>query len=107
MYSFNAYLKSVISGDQIVVDVDLGFNIWVHDKQIKLASIKECGPDSKVFLEKCFEQYPGMFKLHTFDHGQNGVIFLQDGGYALNLNKLLVDNGHATWSSAVSDLAKD
>ena len=39
MYEYRANIVRVIDGDTVVVDIDLGFGVWLHDKRVRLLGI--------------------------------------------------------------------
>lgn len=63
MYEYSCIVKRVIDGDSVVIDIDLGFNIWLYDQHVRLAGIdapeirtldleeKARGLDSKQMVE--------------------------------------------------------
>lgn len=64
MYEYRANIVRVIDGDTVVVDIDLGFDVWLHKRHIRLYGIdapacrtrdldeKKYGFMAKEFLEK-------------------------------------------------------
>lgn len=38
-YVYDAYVTKVYDGDTITVDIDLGLDVWIKDKSIRLAGI--------------------------------------------------------------------
>jgi micrococcal nuclease len=39
MYEYNCKIVRVVDGDTIDVDIDLGFNHWIHDERIRLFGV--------------------------------------------------------------------
>jgi endonuclease YncB( thermonuclease family) len=39
MYNYNAKLVRVIDGDSIIVDIDLGFNMWIKNVSVRLHEV--------------------------------------------------------------------
>lgn len=39
MYEYKAVIKRVIDGDTVVADIDLGFNLWLHDIRLRFLGI--------------------------------------------------------------------
>lgn len=62
-YRYRAIVRRVIDGDTVVVDVDLGWNTWLHGEHIRLLGINAPelntpqGPGSLDFLEGLIERY--------------------------------------------------
>jgi micrococcal nuclease len=60
MYTYRAAVIDVIDGDTIIVDIDLGFGVWLRKQSIRMAKINapelkgatlEAGNKSKEFLK--------------------------------------------------------
>ena len=68
MYEYNCKLDRVIDGDTVDVDIDLGFNHWIHGERIRLFGIdtpesrtsdkveKRYGLLAKEFVQSFFEE---------------------------------------------------
>ncbi len=39
VYHYNALVRRVVDGDTIILDVDLGFGVWVHEQSFRLLGI--------------------------------------------------------------------
>ena len=39
MYEYNCKIVRVVDGDTVDVDIDLGFNHWIHDERIRLFGV--------------------------------------------------------------------
>jgi micrococcal nuclease len=69
MYSYNAVVRRIVDGDTLRLDIDLGFNVWLHNIPIRLARIQapeEDDPEIRQFLE----QYLGK-KVLLSSHGRD------------------------------------
>ena len=114
-YMFYGNLVRIIDGDTIVVDIDLGFDIWKKDEHVRLAGIdtpeirtkdlveKAAGFKAKEFVEQKFAQYgPRMLLVTLKDSGKFGryvaYVLLDEegfGNFSYNLNQGLLDEGLA------------
>ncbi len=68
MYEYRAFVRKVYDGDTITVDIDLGFNHWIHGERIRLFGIdtpesrtsdkleKRYGLLAKEFVQSFFEE---------------------------------------------------
>jgi micrococcal nuclease len=111
-YTFYADLVRVIDGDTIVVNIDLGFDIWRMNEHVRLAYIdtpevrtkdleeKARGFESKAYVEKAL--LGGKMVLQTEEksgkYGRYVAIVLipdVDGCYTVSLNQKLLDEGLA------------
>lgn len=61
MYTYKAAVVRVVDGDTIIVDIDLGFGVWLRDQSVRLAKInapeirgstKDAGVAAKDYLTK-------------------------------------------------------
>lgn len=52
MYTYRAKVKRVIDGDSVVIDIDLGFDTWIKDQNVRLYGIDTPEVRTKDPLEK-------------------------------------------------------
>lgn len=106
-YKYNALCVKVIDGDTIDAFVDLGFDLWIK-KRIRFFNIeapetrtkdleeKQRGISAKEFLQTILEKNNYEFILLSHGVGKYGrclgELFIDD----INVNKLLIKEGHAT-----------
>jgi len=107
-YTYDAVVKTVHDGDTVTLDVDCGFNIWIHDMKIRLYGINAPelntpeGKRSQAYLASRIpigskisvvtikdkqEKYGRI--LGILESGSTGV------GEFMNFNKEMVKNGYA------------
>lgn len=113
-YIYETVVKRVIDGDTIVVDIDLGFNHWIHDQHVRLDSIdtpetrtrdkeeKQRGIAAKQFVEQHLP--PGTRALlnsrkYKDNEGKFGrilgdIAFTHPEAGIISITKLLVEAGH-------------
>ena len=93
MYKYNCKIVRVIDGDSVIVDIDLGFNHFIHNESIRLygcdtpecrtrdATEKAAGLLAKKFVEEALH-VGGTYKLQTEEKGKFGrylgTIYLTD-----------------------------
>ena len=93
MYEYNCKIVRVIDGDSIILDIDLGFGLWIHNESIRLYGIdtpecrtrdaeeKAAGLLAKEFVEDALH-VGGTYTLTTREKGKFGrylgVIMLSD-----------------------------
>lgn len=119
MYTYKALVTKVIDGDTIDVDIDLGFNVHVHER-IRLLGIntpeifgskakneieRQKGLDAKQFVESWVASQNNVVMLTTHDakalkkekYGRWLALIcpLDSSSEEESLNHLLVENGHA------------
>ena len=52
MYTYKAKVRRVIDGDSVVVDIDLGFDTWIKDQNVRIHGIDTPEVRTKDPLEK-------------------------------------------------------
>ena len=52
MYTYKCIIKEVKDGDTVVVDIDLGFNVWLNKVSIRLIGIDAPETRTKNLIEK-------------------------------------------------------
>lgn len=110
LYYYKARVISVYDGDTVRVDVDLGFKSWIHNEKLRLARIDapELRGDERPegLLSRDFLRELILGKevvLHTFKDRQGKYgryladIWLNRDGKWVNINDLLVTEGHAVY----------
>lgn len=110
-YEYKCTLRRVIDGDTIVVDIDLGFKVWLRNEKVRLLGIntpesrtrnlaeKELGIAAKNRLK---ELIPRKFKIvtHKDSKGKFGRILAEplvdhpEYGF-LNVCDRMLEEGHA------------
>ena len=83
MYEYNCKIVRVIDGDSIVVDIDLGFGLWIHGESIRLFGVdcpecrsrdpeeKAAGLAAKDFVKRLLHD-GGTYTLTTKEKGKFG-----------------------------------
>lgn len=107
-YVFKATVIDVIDGDTCIVDIDLGFGIWVRDYRIRLARINapELKDDpvsataSKVALESLIMDKSVRLETKKSNRDKYGryigeIYFEDTKGLLININTKMVSMGHA------------
>ena len=102
MYEYECKIVRVIDGDSIVVDIDLGFGLWIHGESIRLFGVdcpecrsrdkeeKAAGLAAKKFVER-FLQVGETYTLNTQDKGKFGRYLGTISNETETVNKALVD----------------
>jgi len=102
MYQYKAVFKRVIDGDTAVVDVDLGFFMWLHDLHIRFYGINapeksdvEGWTAAKNYVENFFKENPtaimNVYGMDKYGRWLGEFLDPNDG----TLNKQLVNLGLA------------
>jgi len=105
MYEYNCKLRRVVDGDTIDVEVDLGFDVWVHER-VRMYGINTPESRTKDLWEKdlgkaaktrLLELLPPAFTLKTQKDAKGkfgrilGVVEVE----GKNINEQLILEGHA------------
>ncbi len=110
LYNYRAIVKSVYDGDTCTVDIDLGLNIWLHGEKLRLYGInapemrgaeKAAGKLSRDYLRGLIDGEEILIRSHLDKRGKYGrylaeLFILRDGNW-LDVNRDLVENGHAVF----------
>lgn len=54
MYTYKAFIRNIIDGDTIDVDIDLGFGVWIQDQRVRLYGIDTPESRTRDLTEKLF-----------------------------------------------------
>jgi micrococcal nuclease len=105
MFEYNCTLRRVVDGDTIDVNIDLGFDIW-HKGRIRMAGIdtpesrtrnkeeKVLGLAAKARLKELLKTKKITIQC-TKEKGKFGRILADVLANDVNINKQLMDEGHA------------
>jgi micrococcal nuclease len=110
MYSYNAVVRRIVDGDTLRLDIDLGFNVWLHNIPIRLARVQAPEgqyPEIRQFLE----QYLGkkvLISSHSKDKYGRWIteVFVEvDAGeiQQRSLSDMLLEKGYAVRYGEPSD----
>ena len=109
LYRYRAVFKSNYDGDTITVDIDLGMNIWLHNRRVRLFGIdtpelRSSNEQERIQAIKARDFVSRRISInsivtietHKDETGKYGrllgTVILKTGE---NLNQLLVENGLA------------
>jgi micrococcal nuclease len=126
MFEYAAIVKRVVDGDTIILDIDLGFDIWLKNQSVRFYGIdapeqrtkdlleKKCGQlATKVVEQFCPEGSVIKISTHLNEKGKFGRIlgriYAQTDGIWFCVNNYLVDNRYAVEYSGQSkeDIKKE
>jgi micrococcal nuclease len=109
MYRYKAKLIRVVDGDTADVMIDLGFDTWIKsrlrfkdidtwEKRTKDLEEKKKGILASEYTEQMLSKNNGEFILQSYGKGKFGRVLAEIfiNGEETSLNKLLIENGHAT-----------
>lgn len=109
MYTYQCVIERVIDGDTVVVDIDLGFDVWLKGESVRLSGIdapevrtrdldeKKRGLAAKEFLERLLPAGSKQTLIsESFSRGKYGRIVGDFAGSATSsVIQELLANGHA------------
>lgn len=118
MYCYKAIVKRIVDGDTIVVDIDLGFKLWIHNEHVRLLGIntpesrgseKNKGLVCKEFLQNLLPQNTEVILETTLGSGKYGRCLAKIAIPTKNINNLseyLVDLGYAKVYTGIGSMPK-
>ena len=107
MYNYKAAVTRVVDGDTVIVDIDLGFGVWLKEQSVRLAKIntpeikgstRAAGIAAKDFLSKLILNK--WIQIKT-EKGQEkygrwlATILLEEDGNLIEINSRMVTEGFA------------
>ena len=105
LHNYRCTLVRVIDGDTIDVDIDLGFDVWLHKQRVRLYGIatpesrtrnkaeKVLGLKAKDFLIRLWAQEITLVSLGKGKYGRIlGIPYTHAG---LNICELMINSGNA------------
>ena len=110
MHEYNCTIRRVVDGDTVDVDIDLGFDTWIHNERVRLYGIdtpesrtrdleeKQYGLAAKARLKELLEKGETLSLRTAIDkkaRGKYGRILGTIYADGVNLNDLLIKEGHA------------
>jgi micrococcal nuclease len=103
MYEYNCKIRRIVDGDSIIVDIDLGFGLWIHGESIRLFGVdcpecrsrdkeeKAAGLAAKKFVSKRLQR-GGTYTLSTKGKGKFGRYLGVISDEAGSVNDALIEN---------------
>ena len=103
MYEYECKIARVIDGDSIILDIDLGFGLWIHGESIRLFGVdcpecrsrdkeeKAAGIAAKKFVTRRL-QLGGTYTLSTQGKGKFGRYLGVISDEAGSVNDALIEN---------------
>lgn len=96
MYEYRCTIIKIVDGDTVDVDIDLGFNIWVHNERIRFFGIDT--PESRTSdkVEKIFGNYAKKYVEKIMPVGSKQILktMKDEGGkYGRILGDFIIDDG--------------
>lgn len=110
MFTYKAAVTNVIDGDTVVVDIDLGFGIWLRKQSIRMSKINapelrgvtlQAGNNSKEFLKSLVLNKWVTIKTEKDKKEKYGrwlgVLLLEEDKNLIDINAKMVAEGHAVY----------
>jgi len=107
MYTYKAAVTRIVDGDTVIVDIDLGFGVWLKEQSVRLAKInapeirgssREDGLAAKNFLSKLILNK--WVQIRT-EKGQEkygrwlATILIEEDKNLIDINSKMVKEGYA------------
>jgi micrococcal nuclease len=107
MYIYKAAVMRIVDGDTIIVDIDLGFGVWLREQSVRLAKInapeirgatREAGLVAKDFLSKLILNKWVQIRTEKGDDKYGrwlATILIEEDKNLIDINSKMVAEGHA------------
>ena len=109
LYHYKAYVIRVYSGESCIVDIDLGFGIWIRGREILFHRIqapasssngKQAAKEARDFLRSLILDREVMLRTVKDRTGKDKpllaeMVVVTESGETINVNEALVAAGHA------------
>jgi micrococcal nuclease len=108
MYTYKAAVVRIVDGDTIIVDIDLGFGVWLREQSVRLAKInapeirgatREAGLVAKDFLSKLILNKWVQIRTEKGDDKYGrwlATILIEEDKNLIDINSKMVADGYAT-----------
>jgi micrococcal nuclease len=94
MYEYKCIIRKVIDGDTVDVDIDLGFNIWIHSERIRFFNIDTPELRTSDKTEKVFGLYAKNYVEMALPLGSEQILKTvkdEGGKYGRILGDFIID----------------
>lgn len=107
MYTYKAAVVRIVDGDTIIVDIDLGFGVWLREQSVRLAKInapeirgatREAGLVAKDFLSKLILNKWVQIRTEKGDDKYGrwlATVLIEEDKNLIDINSKMVADGHA------------
>lgn len=107
MYTYKAIVQRIVDGDTIIVDIDLGFGVWLREQSVRLSKInapeirgatREAGLVAKDFLSKLILNKWVQIRTEKGDDKYGrwlATVLIEEDQNLIDINHKMVVEGHA------------
>lgn len=107
MYTYKAIVQRIVDGDTIIVDIDLGFGVWLREQSVRLSKInapeirgatREAGLVAKDFLSKLILNKRVQIRTEKDDDKYGrwlATVLIEEDQNLIDINHKMVVEGHA------------
>jgi micrococcal nuclease len=78
MYTYNCIIKRIVDGDTVDVDIDLGFDTWLHNVRVRLPGIDAPESRTRDLTEKYYGNLATQFVEQNLTLGKQYVLFSKE-----------------------------
>ena len=97
MYTYNCIIKRIVDGDTIDVDIDLGFDTWLHNQRVRLYGIDAPETRTRNLTEKYYGELATYFVSNQLLVGERYVLrsreFNPTDAFGRILGDILLEDG--------------
>jgi len=109
MFTYRAAVTRIVDGDTVIVDIDLGFGVWLKEQSVRLAkinapetrgSLREAGIAAKDFLSKLILNKWVQIRTEKGNDKYGrwlATILLEEDKNLIDINHKMIIEGHAVY----------
>jgi len=106
MFRYNIVINRVVDGDTIDVDIDLGFDVWLKNKRVRLAQFDAAESRTSDKVEDAVGEYTRDLIKYRYPECTSGVLQSEEfhrGKYGRIIGNIVTEHG-LSWSGFLLDL---
>ena len=105
MHEYNCTIRRVVDGDTVDVDIDLGFDMWIHNERVRLYGIDTPESRTRDLEEKKAGLFAKKVVLHYLPEGSKQVLRTHKdkvGKYGRVLGEFVIYDGLADRQTTIN-----
>ena len=110
MHEYNCTIRRVVDGDTVDVDIDLGFDMWIHNERVRLYGIDTPESRTRDLEEKKAGLFAKKVVLHYLPEGSKQVLRTHKdkvGKYGRVLGEFVMYDGDQDRQTTINEFISD
>ena len=110
MHEYNCTIRRVVDGDTVDVDIDLGFDTWIHNERVRLYGIDTPESRTRDLEEKKAGLFAKKVVLHYLPEGSKQILRTYKdkvGKYGRVLGEFVIYDGLADRQTTINQFMID